>query len=68
MRPKPGAPKATGLFCILHPMKIRFDCDWKAHNWTLIPTIVVGMGKPLSMPGGWVWICFLRGRIGITVR
>lgn len=40
-------------------------CDWHMSNWALIPTVVVGGGHNGVFRYGWVYIWWLRGRLGI---
>lgn len=45
-------------------MKFRLICDWGMGNWAVLPTVICGAGtKPWA---GWVYVYWLRGRIGVA--
>jgi hypothetical protein len=44
-------------------------CDWGPFNWALLPTIIVGGGvrERDGKRYGWVYIYWLRGRLGASL-
>jgi hypothetical protein len=46
--------------------RVRFICDSGFSNIALLPTIYVGGGTERGLVYGWVFIVWLRGRIGFS--
>jgi hypothetical protein len=45
-------------------VKVRLIFDWGLHNLALLPTVIVGRGTERG--AGWVYVYWLRGRLGAS--